>query len=47
MIDGKKEQRFLIIYFWTKNWGSEKNHQELVTTLEGDAYGRSQIEIWL
>jgi hypothetical protein len=43
----KEEQRFLIKYLWMKNWGSTKINQELVTTLGADAYGRSQIKIWL
>jgi hypothetical protein len=43
----KEEQRFLIKYSWMKNWGSKAIHQELVITLRDDAYGRSQIKIWL
>jgi hypothetical protein len=40
----KGEQRFLIKYSWVKNWGSKAIHQELVITLEADAYGRFQIK---
>jgi histone-lysine N-methyltransferase SETMAR len=43
----KEEQRFVIKYFWMKNWGAKKIYQELVTTLGADAYSRSQIKIWL
>jgi hypothetical protein len=43
----EKEQRSLVKYFWMKNWRSKKIHQEFVVTLGADAYGRSQIKIWL
>lgn len=43
----KEEQRFVIKYFWLKEWGAKKIHQELVSTLGDDAYGVSQIKIWL
>jgi hypothetical protein len=43
----KEEQRFLIKYFWMENWRSKKVYQEFVATLGADAYGRSQIKIWL
>jgi hypothetical protein len=42
----KEEQRFPSKCFWMKNWNSTKLHQELVTTLGSDAYGRFQIKIW-
>jgi hypothetical protein len=42
----KQEQRFLIKYFWVKK-GAQKIHQEFVITLRTDAYGWSQIKIWL
>jgi hypothetical protein len=38
----KEEQRFLIKYFWMKNWGSKKTYQERATTLGADAYGDSK-----
>jgi hypothetical protein len=34
-------------YFWMKGWGSEKIHEELITTLGDDAYHLSQIKAWL
>jgi hypothetical protein len=43
----KEEQRFLIKYFWMKNWDPKKIHPELVTTLGAVADGWSQIQIWL
>jgi hypothetical protein len=43
----KEAQRFLIKCFWMKNWGSKKIHQELVTKLRADVYGRTKIKIWL
>jgi hypothetical protein len=43
----KEEQRFVIKYFWMKDWGAKRIHQELVITLGDDVYGVSQIKIWL
>jgi hypothetical protein len=42
-----EEQRFVIKYFLTKDWGSKKIHEELITTLGDDAYHLSQIKTWL
>jgi hypothetical protein len=43
----KEKQRFVIKYLWMKDWGAKEIHQEPVTTLGEDAYGVSQINIWL
>jgi hypothetical protein len=43
----KEEQRFVVKFFWLKGWGSKKIHQKLMSTLGDDAYGLSQIKIWL
>jgi hypothetical protein len=43
----KKEQRFVVKFFWLKGWGSKKILQELMGTLRDDAYGLPQIKIWL
>jgi hypothetical protein len=43
----KEKQRFVMRYFWMKNWDGERTHQKLVTTLGKDAYWVSQITIWL
>jgi hypothetical protein len=43
----KVEQRFVIQYFWIKDWGAKRIHQELITTLGDDACGMSQIKMWL
>jgi hypothetical protein len=43
----KREQRFLIKYFWMETKVSKKIHQELVTAVGADAYGRSQVKIWV
>jgi hypothetical protein len=43
----KEHQRFVIQYFWMKGWGAKRIHAELLSTLGEDAYGRSQIKIWL
>jgi hypothetical protein len=41
----KEEQRLVVKFFWLKGWGSKTIHQELMSTLEDDAYGLSQIKI--
>jgi hypothetical protein len=43
----KEKQRFVIKYFWMNDWGAKEIHQERVTTLGEDAYGVSQINMWL
>jgi hypothetical protein len=43
----KKEQRFWTKHLWMKDWGAKRIHQDLVTTLSDNAYGVSQIKIWL
>jgi hypothetical protein len=43
----KEEQRFVARFFWLKGWESKKNHQGLMIILGDDAYGLSQIKIWL
>jgi hypothetical protein len=43
----KEEQRFAVLFFWLKGWGSKKIHQELMSTLGDDTYRLSQIKIWL
>jgi transposase len=43
----KEDQRLVVKYFWIKGWGAKKIHQELSNTLGANAYGPSQIKIWL
>jgi hypothetical protein len=43
----KDEQRFVIKYFWMKDWRAKRIHQERAATLGEDAYAVSQIKIWL
>jgi transposase len=43
----KEEQRFIAKVFWLKGWGSKKIYLELMSTRGDDAYGLSQIKIWL
>lgn len=43
----KEEQRFVVKYFWLQGWGAKRIHQELTGTLGADAYGVSQIKVWL
>jgi hypothetical protein len=40
----KEEQRFIIKYFWMKQWGAKRIHQQLVTRLGDDIYGVSQLK---
>jgi transposase len=43
----KEEQKFVVKFFWMKGWGSKTVHQERMSTPGDDAYGLSQIKIWL
>jgi hypothetical protein len=46
-MDGETGTKICHQVFWRKGWGPEKIHQELMNTLGNDAYGLSQIKIWL
>jgi hypothetical protein len=41
----KEEQRFVIMFFWLKGWGSKRIHKKLMSTLGDDVYKLSQIKI--
>jgi hypothetical protein len=43
----KEEERFVVKFFWLKGWGPKKIHQELISTLGGNADRLSQMKIWL
>jgi hypothetical protein len=43
----KEEQRLVVKFLWLKGWGSKEIHQGLMSTLGDDAYGLSQVKIWL
>jgi hypothetical protein len=40
------EQRFVIKYFWLKQWGCKAIHHELTSALGGSAYSLSQVKYW-
>jgi hypothetical protein len=43
----REEQKCIVKFFRLKGWGSKKIHQRLISTLGDDAYGLSQIKVWL
>jgi hypothetical protein len=45
-IDGERGTKICHQVFLPERMGIEKIHQELMSTLENDAYGLSQMKIW-
>jgi transposase len=46
-IDGERGTKIYCQVFWLKGWGLKKIPQRLMSTFGDDAYGLSQIKIWL
>jgi hypothetical protein len=43
----KRQQRFVIKFFWLREYHSRQTHQELFATLGSDAYSEDSVQYWV
>jgi hypothetical protein len=43
----KKQQRFVIKFFWLREYRRREMHQELLATFGSDAYSNDSVQYWV